>query len=376
LTSFCDIYPYDDLRTRKALRRASWDPRILFISKYLFPDKPLNYLSRDLRNVSGVDEFQMSVMTEVVKSILDKTSDGLEIRGLENLNLCSGKSLFISNHRDIVMDPAILLYALSFRGFIQTDLCVGSNLLSSRLVEDIMRSNRLVKVYRGLPPHEMSEFSHTLSAYIRQRITSGDGSVWIAQRQGRAKDSIDRTSQGILKMLSMSGSGDFKSDFARLGILPVSVSYQYESCDALKARELFLSRNAEYKKKKGEDTNSILTGIKQKKGKVCISFCEPLSDEVISEAASRRGNERYKALCEAIDSKILGSYKLWNTNYMGNDLMNGVLSHCGTEYSMDELVEFKAYAESQICTLESGLDKKELLGIFYSIYGNPVSSIL
>lgn len=370
---FKDIYPYDDAQTREALGRVSRNPLIWVVSKYLFPDKPFWSLARRLRTIQTVEEFQTDVMEKAVKSVLDRTSDGLEVRGVENLS-GKGRYLLVSNHRDIVMDPAIILYSVYTAGLPQTELCVGSNLLSSSFVEDIMRSNRLVKVYRGLPPHKMVEFSHLLSSYIRERITSGTSSVWIAQKEGRAKDSLDKTGQGLMKMLDLSGSGVFAADYDRLNVVPVSISYEYESCDALRARELLISRSRRYVKKKGEDLNSIKTGIKQKKGHICLTFCEPLHKEELEAAAALKGNERYKSLCGIIDVRIQASYRLWKTNYMGLDLLNGTSEHLGSEYSAEDLRAFQAYVQKSLKKYRRKLDVESLRQIFYSIYGNPVLS--
>ena len=374
MEDFKDIYPYDDSRTREALARVSRNPFVWLISKYLFPDKPFWTLAGDLRRVQTVDEFQNEVMTKVVRSVLDRTSSGLEVRGMENVTGLNGGFLLMSNHRDIVMDPAIILYSIYSAGLGQVELCVGSNLLSSGFVEDMMRSNRLVKVYRGLPAHKMVEFSRTLSSYIRKRIVSGESSIWIAQRQGRAKDGKDRTGQGIVKMLEMSGSGDFCKDFSELRIIPVSMSYEYESCDALRARELAVSKNKEYHKGKREDTMSIKTGITQNKGHICMTFCKPLSAEEIQAAASLKGNDRYRSLCDTIDSRICGSYCLWKTNYMGYDLMKGTKVYLGDKYTEEDLKAFKAYAGKQLKKYRGKPYYDSMKEIFYSIYGNPVES--
>ena len=372
---FEDIYPYDDAQTREALARISRHPGIWVISKYLFPERPFWTLGKDLRKMQTVDEFQGKVMFKVVRSILEKTSDGLEVRGLENISGLDRKFLFISNHRDIVMDPAIILYSLYSAGMKKVELCVGSNLLSSSFVEDMMRSNRLVKVYRGLPAHRMVEFSGVLSSYIRERITSGESSIWIAQKQGRSKDSTDNTGQGIVKMLEKSGSGDFASDFQELGIVPVSISYEYESCDALRARELAVSRTRKYVKGKKEDINSIRTGIIQKKGHICLTFCNPLTEEEIASAAGLKGNDRYRKLCEIIDMRIHGAYRLWKTNYMGYDLMNGTSRYLGEKYTGTDLKDFEAYSSRQMAKYRNKPYSADAREIFYSIYGNPVANL-
>lgn len=365
------IRPYTDSETVRALRRISFNPTTIAVSRYLWPQDSVFKLSRLFRKVDSIDGFQAEVMSKAVESVLQSTSEGLQVRGIENLDP-GRKYLFISNHRDIVMDPALVQYALFKNGIPLSELCVGNNLLSSRYVETLMRSNRMVKVFRNLPPHDMVEFSRLLSSYIREKISKGESSIWIAHRQGRSKDSTDLTSQGIIKMLEMSGKADFATDISELRILPVSLSYEYESCDALRARELLISRDRKYVKAKGEDLKSILTGIRQNKGHICISFGKVLTPEEIAEAASLKGNERFRRICTLLNDRIHGGYRLWKTNYMGCDLMKGESAYLGREYSAEELEAFKAYAASRVDGVCKGLDRNELLQIFYEIYGNPV----
>ena len=378
----------------------------LKVSRFLFPDKSPFYLTGLLRKVEGVRDFQENVMSKSIKSILDQTSDGLEISGIENLRKIKGGYVVISNHRDIVMDPSILEYALFSAGMPLTELCVGSNLLSVGYVRNLMRSNRMIKVMRGLPARGILESSKVLSAYIRNSVRSDGRPVWIAQREGRAKDSLDATEQAVLKMLDMSGDKSFVDNWLELPVVPMSISYEYESCDALRARELYIRKHqGSYTKRKGEDLNSILTGIRQYKGKVHIHFCEPLGKSDIEAAAELKGNLRYKSLCAAIDAKINGSYAIWNTNIIAAALLNGNNSdlsnvrsavsireilptswvpslfgsqslpngHDTSKISSKEIQNFKDYIERKLDTVMSKeIDRAELREILLHIYSNPI----
>ncbi|MBO6239208.1 MAG: 1-acyl-sn-glycerol-3-phosphate acyltransferase, partial [Bacteroidales bacterium] len=276
LNEFGDIRPYTDAEAVEALGRVSRHPMTPVISKYLFPDLPATTMSHMLRGIGSVDQFQEEIMYAVVEAIIAKTSAGVTWGGAEYLKgLGDKKFLIISNHRDIVLDPALIQYMLKQEGLATTEICVGSNLLGSPLVEDLMRSNRMIKVIRGIGARELYESSQRLSRYIRGSITSGRASIWIAQREGRTKDGFDVTEQGILKMLEMSGEGDFEADFSALDIVPLSISYEYESCDARKAREVLLRREGPYVKKEKEDLHSILTGIRQQKGHIHLQIGEP-----------------------------------------------------------------------------------------------------
>lgn len=375
LSEFEDIRPYSDEEAVEALRRVSHHPALPTISKYLFPKQKTDTMAELLREVHSIDEFQKVVMIGVISAILARTSEGFTFSGMENLSKVDGKFLAVSNHRDIVLDPALILYAMNAAGYPMAELCVGSNLLSSKLIEDLMKSNRMIKVIRGISARQMYLNSQTLSKYIRLSITSGKSSIWIAQKEGRSKNGIDKTEQGLLKMFDMSGTGEFEENFKELNIVPMSISYEYEPCDSRKARELLLSRDAPYVKKKNEDLHSILTGIGQKKGHIHLSVSEPLSLEEIADAASQCGNDRYQALRGILDKRIHAGYKLWKTNYMANDLMNGTSKYLGDKYLPAELEKFKEYVSHKLSKLERRLNHDELKDIFLHIYGNPVESL-
>ena len=374
-SEFESICPYSDEEAAKAFARISRHPAIPIISKYLYPTQPLNYLKNKISSVSTIDEFQHVVMSEVVQAIVDKTSDGFSFDGFENLRDIQGKFLAVSNHRDIILDPALTQWTLYREGLPMTEICVGSNLLSGPLVEDLLRCNKMIKVIRGISAREMYLSSKLLSRYIRQSITSGGSSVWIAQREGRTKNGLDTTEQGLLKMFDMSSEGSFLDGFKELNIVPMSISYEYEPCDARKARELYLKqRDGKYEKKPKEDLHSILTGIRQNKGHIHLSIGKPLTEDEILEAASWKGNDRYQAIRHILDERIRSGYKLWKTNYMAYDLMNGC-SEYSDQYTDDDLKAFVRYTEHKLSKLERKLDRDALRDIFLHIYGNPVASI-
>lgn len=375
LAEFDSIRPYSDEEAREAFLRISRHPSMPIISKYLFPNENLGYLSRLVRDVHTIDEFQDKVMFGVVSSILANTSEGFTFHGGENLKKAKGKFLVISNHRDIVIDPALIQYTMKLSGLPYTEICVGSNLVTNSLIEDLMRSNRMVKVIRGIQARELYLSSQRLSKYIRNSITSGSASVWIAQKEGRSKNGLDITEQGLLKMLDMSGEGSFEENFKELSIIPLSISYEYESCDSRKARELLISRTQKYVKKPNEDLHSILTGIRQQKGHIHLEIGEPLTDAEIETAAAHKGNDRYQGIRDALTSRIQKGYKLWKTNYMGYDLMNGTSEYLGVKYLPEDLENFKKYTEHKLSKLERRLNRDELRDIFWHIYGNPVQAL-
>ena len=254
-----------------------------------------------------------------------------------------------------------------------TEICVGSNLLEgNKIVADLLRSNRMIKVIRGISARELYLSSKLLSSYIRSRVASGEASVWVAQREGRTKNGIDLTEQGLLKMFDMSGTKGFKENFMELNITPMSISYEYESCDMKKARELYLSKDRKYVKKRTEDLHSIMTGIKQWKGRIHLSIDTPLTEEEIERASICDKNDRYQYIRHVLDYRIVKLYKLWKTNYMGYDLMNRTTKYSSL-YGKDDLEAFKAYTEHKLSKVERNLDRDALRQLFWEIYGNPVA---
>ena len=374
LSEFEDIRPYSDEEAVDALHRISRHPSLPMISKYLFPNESVDSMAKLLRSMRSIDEFQATVMVNVIHAVLARTSEGYTVSGMHNLKSVGGKVLAVSNHRDIVLDPALILYAMHAEGLPFAELCVGSNLLQNKLIEDLMKSNRMIKVIRGISARQMYLNSQTLSKYIRQSITTGTSSIWIAQKEGRTKNGLDKTEQGLLKMFDMSGDKSFEENFKELNIVPLSISYEYEPCDYRKARELLLTREGPYVKKRTEDLHSILTGIGQRKGHIHLCVGEPISAEEISLAAAQNGNDRYQCLRGILDERIRGGYKLWKTNYIGYDLMHGSSEFLGVKYLPQDLEDFKAYTEHKLSKIERRLDRDALRDIFWHIYGKPVEN--
>lgn len=373
LTEYMDIAPFNDEEASAALTRLSNHPNTKWISKRIFPDQPDTLLGEILRNIHTVDEFQSIVMTKAIQWVIDHSVKEFTYDGLENLTSIEGKYLAMSNHRDIILDPAFLQLILLKNGLPDTQICVGDNLLKQKSVELLIRSNRMIKVIRGISARELYLSSQLLSKYIREVITSGTSSVWIAQRQGRTKDGLDTTEQGLLKMFDMSGTKDFTQNFKELNIIPISISYEYEPCDILKAREILISRTQKYVKSETEDLESIIQGIMQPKGNVHIQFGKPLTDQEIEEASLCDKNDRYQSIRHAMDVRIIEGYKLWKTNYMAYDIVNGDPKY-SSEYTEKELTAFKGYIETLLGKVEPTLDKDELRDILLHIYSNPVLS--
>ena len=361
--NFDNIRPYTDEETSQALKRMAAAPELSAISTFLNgpgQDKE-DALRALLRGLRTIDEFQARVMAGVIRSILHRTSTSLDVKGLDNV-MDGRKHVLMSNHRDIILDPAIMQLILFDSGAPTTEIAVGDNLIANSLIEDIFRSNRMIKVVRGGTPREKYMASSMLSSYMRS---------------GRSKDGCDATSQGVLKMLDMSGAGDFIKDFLEISVLPFAISYQLEPCDFLKARELYITRRGQYVKKPGEDTHSILTGVTQDKGGIAFHFCPALTEEDITACAAQGKNDRFKALAAMLDDRICSNYRLWDTNYIALDIMEGSTAN-SAQYTPEARTAFVGRMEkglSAIVEKDPDMDKDELREIFLSIYANPVHSV-
>ncbi len=373
-SEFESICPYNDEEAVAALNKVANHPAVLAISEYLFPDQPVTYLRNALKSVRSIDEFQEVVMNDAVTWCIDHTVHNFSYDGISYIKGIRGKFLAMSNHRDIILDPAITQLVFYRNGIPMTEICVGDNLIKqSKTVEYLLRSNRMIKVIRGISARDLYLSSQMLSRYIRQTITSGKASIWLAQRQGRTKDGIDTTEQGLLKMLDMSGEKSFQENFMELNIVPLSISYEYEPCDIRKAREILISRTRKYVKSHHEDMHSIVMGIRQKKGNVHLNFGLPLTYDEIEVASKCDKNDRYQAIRHAVDKRVIAGYHLWKTNYIAYDLV-GRGNKYSDLYGPEDVESFKAYMEHRLDKVEKRLDRDELRNIFLHIYSNPVLS--
>ncbi len=373
-SEFESISPYSDEEAVKALNKVANHPAVLAISEYLFPDKPATYLRSALKSVKSIDEFQEVVMNDAVSWCIDHTVHNFSYDGISYIKGIKGKFLAMSNHRDIILDPAITQMVFFRNDVPMTEICVGDNLIKqSKTVEYLLRSNRMIKVIRGISARDLYLSSQLLSRYIRQTITSGKASIWLAQRQGRTKDGIDTTEQGLLKMLDMSGEKSFQENFMELNIVPLSISYEYEPCDIRKAREILISRTKKYVKTHYEDMHSIVMGIRQQKGNVHLNFGLPLTFDEIEMASKCDKNDRYQSIRHAVDKRVIAGYHLWKTNYIAYDLVEKCNKY-GDLYDKEDVQKFLDYTEHRLDKVEKRLDRDELRDIFFRIYSNPVLS--
>ena len=370
LSEFSSISPYTDAEAAEALSKLADYPPVAIASQHFFPDESPDFLKNLLKSIKTIDEFQVLVMQKFVRWAIEHTAKNFSYDGISNIDP-DKRFLALSNHRDIILDPAITQLVLYTNGIPMTEIAVGDNLITSKTIEWLIRSNRMIKVIRGVTARELYLSSQLLSRYIRLNITEQRSAIWLAQRQGRTKNGYDVTEQGLLKMLDMSGQGDFQQNFEELNIIPMSISYEYEPCDILKARELVISRKRKYVKADGEDLNSIMVGIMQKKGSIHLNIGKPLTSEEIAIAASCDKNDRYQLIRHAVDLRVIEGYKLWKNNYIAYDILNHSYKY-SDKYDKSDVEVFVDYMCRQLDTVEPEINREDLRRIFLEIYANPV----
>ncbi len=362
---FDDIRPYYDTEIPAAMERMASDP--ILVPALMFVDRNMDVeaFKRQLRSIRTSDQFQTEVMLPLCQSIVSKTMTGFTYSGVEHIDGSYG-TLYISNHRDIVMDAYLHQIALHAHHLATCHITFGSNLMEPQFVVDFGMSNKMFKTDRKTS--NMRSFlksSKHLSAYINYVVPHGE-SLWIAQRNGRTKDGFDRTDQGLIRMVMMSGNR--KAQIDALHITPLAISYQWEPCDILKAVELYRSMDGmPYVKAQGEDLQSIITGITSPKGNVHLEvgrpidtsgFCDPLRREDIQSVAAQ------------IDAQVWRGYRLWDTNYVAWDLLNDSSRFAGL-YGPDIKEQFLEKMHREVAGYPS-LDPVKLREIYLKIYAGPV----
>lgn len=385
---YSEIAPYSDELIPQAMEKIANDSKLENISRYLYPEKPAEFLKNIVKSCRTTFDFQKNIMFQAVNQVLAKTASKLTFSGIENFKP-GNKYLIVSNHRDIVLDSAIIQKILFQNNIPTTEIAVGDNLISSPFIDDFCRSNKMIKVIRkNISPRELYSASKLLSGYIRQQVSNRISSIWIAQRNGRTKDGNDLTEQGLLKMFDMSGTSDFVKDFSALHIMPTSISYEYESCDFFKTAETYIKRRMKYVKAENEDFISILTGITQNKGDINVTFNEPVTLEEIQESARMDKNERFRHLADIMDSKIISNYLFHKTNYIAYDIVNKTTKYA-KKYTQADKEKFLEYMRkgldalnmpARLAALSDAQGKaveyvrSEMEDIFLKIYSNPVLS--
>ncbi|MBK7869447.1 MAG: 1-acyl-sn-glycerol-3-phosphate acyltransferase [Saprospiraceae bacterium] len=361
---------YEDDEAKQAIQELFSYQSFLDGMKAFLPEQFNNWILQVKNSIETTLDFQHNIILPFLKIIEKISISKLTSSGLDQLDQ-NGKYLFISNHRDIVLDPAFLNVVLYEHGFKTSQIAIGDNLMMDRISELLFKINRSFAVKRSGTPRELYEHSMKLSNYIKDVITNNKDSVWIAQREGRAKDGNDRTQIGLLNMLALSNEGNLKQHFLDFNMVPVAISYEYDPCGMLKTLE-YLSQQANtgVKRTFQKDVEHILRGLKGQKGHIHIHFGKPLHEEldVLNETVNKK--QQLESLAAIIDKSIHFNYKLHPVNYVAYDLLHQTNKYV-QQYDEKALEFYTQFFEDQLQQLkpeEYEIGRTYLLGM----YANPV----
>lgn len=376
---FSDIAPYEDSLFKEKISSLVKQPGFLHAAGYTMPKEDLPVLIDELLKITNTHDFQKDVMLPFLEVIAKTTTAGISLGGIKYVNPNISYT-YISNHRDIVLDASFLNLALYRKGIPSTEVAIGNNLLVYDWIEDLVRLNKSFIVKRNTGVREALSAAKQLSAYIHHTILDKRESVWIAQREGRAKDSSDTTQESLIKMLALDGEGTFIDRIKEINLLPVSLSYEIDPNDYLKAREFLLKRrDPEFKKSQRDDLFSMETGLLQFKGKVHIQLTPRINSrlEQIGEAADR--NTAAKWVGRIIDQAIHRSYEIFDINYVAFDLLHGGKRFAAhyTEERKHEVIDYFNAQLDKVDLPDVTLEEREfMLGRMYVMYANPLKNKL
>jgi hypothetical protein len=372
MLNFDDIRPYRNDEFPEVLSRLLVDPvfhRVLMNSLHKGEEEIL-LMKKAMKEVKSIEVFQDQYIVPVINQILNSSSRGLTMQGLEELDK-SQRYLYISNHRDIILDAALMNVKMHASGFSPTEIAIGSNLLIYPWINDLVRINRSFIVKRNIPVKQMLTSSKLLSQYIRHMITKGSDSIWIAQREGRAKDGNDSTQPALLKMLNMSNSNEFYEGFRELRIIPMAISYEIEPCGNEKVSELKKRQlDPNFQKTEKDDLMSMVSGLSNQKGKIHIQFGKQIDEDILRRIADEPAqNERLRMLAEQIDREIYKNYKLYSNNYIAYDLYFKT-SKYADRYAREERESFLELTHSRLKLVNEDIEDAMLLWL--KMYATPV----
>ena len=367
---FEDIRPYTDLEFKEAYHRLMEDRRFQDAIAMCIPNYSVDQFRKDLENFNTIQEVQENFDKRFVDAFIAQSSKGVTLSGLENID-DDHAYMFIANHRDITFDPALLQYYFFTEHRRTSRIAVGDNLFTTPLLGEIAKLNKMIKVKRSGTMREKLENSQKLAAYIQKSILEDNESVWIAQRDGRTKDGNDYTKHGLVKMITLGNHDNLIEFLRRMKITPVTVSYEIEPCDKLKARESAISEHTVYHKKPGEDFESIKQGIFGPKGRVALTIGKTIDHELDSIPTDISSNDQLQCVCQLIDKQIYRNYTLFPNNYIAHDLLHQDEAY-SAHYTPEEKAAFEQYLQmkSRIEDVSEEKMRENLL----KIYATPVDN--
>lgn len=369
---FDDIRAYKDEEYKEVITRLLQEPIFLNAIDNYFKDNTLEELQEQLLSYNTINEFQSKFVCRFLAIIEKISMKKIHFEGLEDIKKVNAACTFISNHRDIVLDSALINFGLDQYKMNTSEIAIGSNLLTIPWVKDLVRLNKSFIVRRNVPKQEMLTSSIQLSSYIQHTLKDKKQSIWIAQREGRAKDGNDLTNPGVLKMFTLSSKEDLIDFYKNMNISAVSISYEYDPCDELKIKELLAKEKGEaYTKAQNEDVMHMVRGIQGQKGNVKISFSNIINDKIEKLRGITNRNEVIKNIATIIDNEIHANYQLWPTNYIAYDLLENDNSF-SSFYSEEQKSVFKLYMKQKLDAIN--LNTTDSIRMFLTMYANPVKN--
>lgn len=373
---FSDIRPYLDNEVPEAIAQLITDNNFKKVVEPLIKPHTWEEFSAQLLQCKSTNDFQKVAVYPFMMGLIKKTTSEMNGSNWENIDLGEGR-LFISNHRDIVLDAAFFNILLFDKKTNTTEIAIGDNLLIYPWIEKLVRINKSFIVKRGVSVRQMLEVSSNLSNYINNSITERNQSIWLAQREGRAKDSNDKTQISLLKMLTLSNKSNPIEAIKQLNITPLSISYEYDPCDFLKAKEFQLKRdNEDYKKSQADDIENMYTGIVNFKGRVQFKIGNPINSQLLNIPTEIGRAEVLQYVADIIDKEIYLNYTFYPINYIAYDLMSGTKTF-NDKYSEDDKSKFETYLKGQIAKIDIPNKDVDFLRMkIVEMYGNTVKNYL
>ncbi len=366
--NFEDIRPYNDDEYHQVVKSLFEVTPLMDVVNAYLPELASGELEELLLSFKTINEFQAKMVCRVIDRILKTAVANFSYNGLDKIAKDSSP-LYLTNHRDIVLDSALVNYCLNDGGHHTSEIAIGSNLLSEEWIRKLVRINKSFIVKRNIPKQEMLASSQNLSAYINHTLKEKKQSIWIAQREGRAKDGFDKTAPGLLKMFGMAADGNLLEHLISLNITPVSISYELDPCDGLKIPELLKkAAGEEYVKAKGEDEMNMGLGIRGFKGNVHLEFGTSINERIKALSHIKNRNELLKNIAAIIDKEIYQNYHLWNSNYVAYDLLHTTTKYVD-KYTEDGKEKFEIYMVEKLGSLNGNAEAEK---IFLLMYANPV----
>lgn len=374
-----ELGPYDDSVFKEKMAALVKEPGFLHAISYTMPKEEIPSLVNELLQLNNKYEFQHEIMFPFMEMLAKKTTSGISLGGAKYFNSALNYT-FITNHRDIVLDASFLNLAFLRRGWPTSEVAIGNNLLIYDWITDLVKLNKCFIVKRNSSLREGLENAKNLSAYIHHTILDNKQSVWIAQREGRAKDSSDHTQESLVKMLALGGEGSFMESLKELNLMPVAISYEYDPNDYLKVREFLLKRRDPlFKKSQRDDLFSMETGLLQFKGKLHFQLTPRINTKIDQIGEFKDKNESAKAICRIIDQAIHRSYEIFEVNYIAFDILHNT-TRFRRKYTAEQKEEFESYIQKQIEKIDvdnvTEEERNFMRELFLIMYSNPLKNKL